>query len=282
MLGVMAGVDPGDPATSASGRPAPVDYTAFLDANGLSGARLGVLTSFTGQALAGANEEFDAAFAEALATMAGRGAALRQGLSVPAVGSDEETIGALTTLAVGRFSEEFAGYFAAYPHQGIQSFDDVLARARALGPGVVKNLASLEASVASPASAQSWADAHALRSRMIAAALKTMDDAQVDALVFLTLSCPATPLPGVVDPGFKCKGAPAMPYKFGQAFGGEGILLASMTGLPEVTVPAGFTADGVPIALSFFGRPFSEATLIKLAYAYEQASRKRRAPQFLR
>jgi Asp-tRNA(Asn)/Glu-tRNA(Gln) amidotransferase A subunit family amidase len=73
-----------------------------------------------------------------------------------------------------------------------------------------------------------------------------------------------------------------MPYKFGQAFGGEGILLASMTGLPEVTVPAGFTADGVPIALSFFGRPFSEATLIKLAYAYEQASRKRRAPLFLR
>jgi amidase len=110
-----------------------------------------------------------------------------------------------------------------------------------------------------------------------------MDDAQVDALVFPTLTCPATPLPGVtIDPAYYCKEATAMPYSFGIAFGGGAIILiASVGGFPEITVPAGFTKDGLPISLSFLGRPYSEATLIKLAYAYEQASRKRRPPAFL-
>ena len=106
--------------------------------------------------------------------------------------------------------------------------------------------------------------------------LSSMDEAGVDALVFLTLTCPATPLPGVVDPGFQCRGAAPMPYTYGTAFGGEAILMASLTGLPEITVPAGHTRDGVPIAVSFFGRAFDEATLIRLAYAYEQATRLRR------
>ena len=73
-----------------------------------------------------------------------------------------------------------------------------------------------------------------------------------------------------------------MPFEFAALFGGEAILMASFTGFPEITVPAGFTKDGLPIAVSFFGRPFSAGTLIKLAYAYEQASQKLRAPTFLR
>jgi amidase len=51
------------------------------------------------------------------------------------------------------------------------------------------------------------------------------------------------------------------------------------TGLPAVLVPAGVNAEGLPIALEFLGRPFSEPTLLKLAYAYEQASHKRVAPK---
>src|SRR6185436_2434270 len=125
--------------------------------------------------------------------------------------------------------------------------------------------------------------AQAVRAQYIAAVTKVMDDAEVDGLVFPTLTCPATPLPGVrIDPGWVCKDAKPLPYAFGEGYGGEAVLMASVSGFPEITVPAGFTKDGLPIALSFFGRPFSEATLIKLAYAYEQASRKRRPPAFLR
>lgn len=69
-----------------------------------------------------------------------------------------------------------------------------------------------------------------------------------------------------------------MPFSFGEAFGGDPILLASLAGLPEITVPAGYTSDGVPIAISLLRRPFREPTLINLAYAFEQATLARRPP----
>ncbi|MEW6269094.1 MAG: amidase family protein [Thermodesulfobacteriota bacterium] len=120
------------------------------------------------------------------------------------------------------------------------------------------------------------ATALARRERLLDAVVGTMDAAGVEALVFPTMLCPATPLPGVIDPDFVCAGAPPMPF----SFGGDSILIASLAGLPEVTVPAGYTADGAPIAVSFLGRPFSEATLIRLAYAFEQATLARRPPAF--
>lgn len=116
----------------------------------------------------------------------------------------------------------------------------------------------------SPSTDAQWVSAQALRARMMAAVLKTMDDANVDGLVFLTMTCSSTPLEGVIDPAFQCRDATAMPFEFAVLFGGEAILTASFAGFPEVTVPAGFTKDGLPIAVSFFGRPFSEGTLIKL------------------
>jgi amidase len=54
--------------------------------------------------------------------------------------------------------------------------------------------------------------------------------------------------------------------------------LASMTGLPAVTVPAGFSSGGVPIGVEFLGRYFAEPTLIKLSYSYEQGTQNRRPP----
>jgi Asp-tRNA(Asn)/Glu-tRNA(Gln) amidotransferase A subunit family amidase len=54
--------------------------------------------------------------------------------------------------------------------------------------------------------------------------------------------------------------------------------LASITGFPAIDVPAGFSEGGVPIGVELLGKPFSEATLIKLAYSYEQASHNRRPP----
>lgn len=283
MLGVMTGVDPQDPATSSSVGRFQSDYTTFLDRRGLSGVRVGTLKSFTGLPLSGANAESDAAFSEATATMAALGAGVVPALSVPMVASDEETLAALGTLANGRFRASIEAYFRQSRHPSLRTADDMLTRAREQKPGVVKNLKALENSVLNPVATDAeWATAQALRSRMMAAVLKTMDDAKVDALVFLTMTCPSTPLEGVIDPLFQCRDATAMPFEFAALFGGEAILMASFTGFPEITVPSGFTKDGLPIAVSFFGRPFSEGTLIRLAYAYEQASQKLRPPAFLR
>lgn len=148
-----------------------------------------------------------------------------------------------------------------------------------LGPEVVKNLHTIEAAgLAAPPTSEETAHGLALRARLADALAVVMDEAGVDALAFPTVLCPATPLPGVVDPTFLCASAPPMPYAFGEAYGGEPILMASIAGLPEITLPAGYTEDGAPVALSFLGRPFTEPTLLRFAYAFEQASQPRRPP----
>jgi amidase len=90
----------------------------------------------------------------------------------------------------------------------------------------------------------------------------------LDALVFPTMPCPASPRHDAEDPGYVCEIDD--PYR--------PCYIASTTGYPEITVPAGFTGDGLPVGLSFFGGPFTEERLIGLAFDFEQATRARRVP----
>ena len=281
MLGPMTGRDPGDPATDESAGRATGDYTPFLDADGLQGARLGVLRSALGEPLSGQNPEIDAAFAAGLEVLRGGGAALVDPTAVPAVLDEEDVLRILIVLGNASFAPEIDAYLATDGRGApVRDAREIVAAARALGPEVVKNLPALEAAgdAVPPAPADLEA-AVALRARLTEAILATLDGANADALAFPTLLCPPTPLPGVVDPAFFCASAPPMPFSFGQAFGGEPIPMASIAGLPEITVPAGYTAAGEPIAISFLGRPFSEPTLIRIAYAFEQATLLRRPPE---
>jgi Asp-tRNA(Asn)/Glu-tRNA(Gln) amidotransferase A subunit family amidase len=88
--------------------------------------------------------------------------------------------------------------------------------------------------------------------------LKTMDDQHVDALVYPTLRRTAA--------------------KIGEPQSGGNCAASAATGLPAITVPAGFADDGMPVGVEFLGRPFTESDLLKLAYAYEQATHHRHPP----
>lgn len=90
--------------------------------------------------------------------------------------------------------------------------------------------------------------------------LESMDRYSVDALVYPVKALPA-PLLGSSDDGSRDNS------------------ISSATGLPAITVPAGLSQEGLPLALEFLGRPFSEPILIQLAHAYEQASHARVAPK---
>jgi len=77
-------------------------------------------------------------------------------------------------------------------------------------------------------------------------------------------------------------GGPAWPTDLinGDHFTGGSSTPAAVAGYPNINVPAGFSHN-LPIGISFFGRPYSDATLIKIAYAYEQATKHRKPPQFV-
>ena len=100
------------------------------------------------------------------------------------------------------------------------------------------------------------------RNQLLANTVAAMDAASLDALVYPTWSNPPAPIDDAVAR-----------YK-----GDNSQLLVPDAGLPAVTVPMGYWQDRLPVGLQFAGRPYSEGTLIELAYAYEQRTRHRRPP----
>ena len=99
--------------------------------------------------------------------------------------------------------------------------------------------------------------------------LKIMADNRLDALVYATFDHP----PGVIPPDILSNPDPR-----DIAGLGNNRRLSPVLGFPAMTVPAGFTVDGLPVGLEFLGRPFSEGTLLKLGYSYEQGTRRRKSP----
>jgi amidase len=95
------------------------------------------------------------------------------------------------------------------------------------------------------------------------------EDNKLDAILFPTMPCTASPLFTVEeDPTYVCN----VPDPWIAGY------MGCVTGFPEITVPAGMTQHGLPIGVSFYGKPYSEPRLIALAYAYEQASKARKQP----
>jgi amidase len=269
-LGVVTGVDPLDPVTHESAGKYYKDYTRFLKKNGLHKARIGIARD----GFCGVSADVDKALEDAILVMKDLRAEIVDPIGIEAVpygGSNEEDRMLIEAADQKARVDYFKGLACNSP---IRSFEQFAFLALTSEFPTVLDLRSILRDVFLN-DVSDWINfipdfmrAYDLaRDRFFgeqrALILSAMDTNRLDAIVFPTKSKLAAPL--LPDESFP-PGSRGVPE------------LASYSGFPEITLPAGYSQSGLPIGISFLGRAFCEPVLLRLAYAYEQATRHRRPP----
>ncbi|HZW80902.1 MAG TPA: amidase, partial [Candidatus Deferrimicrobiaceae bacterium] len=261
MLGVLTGVDPRDSATAASQGKSLTDYAHFCDANGLKGARVGVARKYFGF-----NDAVDALMEQSLDVMKKQGATVIDPADIETLGKFDKSE---LLVFMYELKADLNSYLAALgPDAPVKTLKDIIdfnERNRQKEMPYFGQDLFLKAEAKGPLTEKAYLDAlennHQLaRTEGIDA---TMDKYHLDAIVAPT-------------------GGPAWLTDLvnGDHVAGGSSNAAAVAGYPNINVTAGFIS-GLPVGISFFGRAWSEPTLIRLAYAFEQATKARQAPRFL-
>jgi amidase len=264
LLGAMSGADADDPATKDSDRRGRRDYTSALDANGLKGARIGVVRN----RLFGYSPSADRIAEAAIAEMKQQGAVIVDPANITTLGKFDDTENDVLQF---EFKADLNKYLAWLgPAAPVHSLKDVIAFNDAHKDGEMPYFDQeimQQAEKRGPLTSATYKAALAKNHRLSRALGidAVMTKYKLDALVAPT-GGPAW-MTDLVNGDSGTAGAAAPST------------VTSVAGYPHITVPAGFFR-GLPVGVSFFGRAWSEPTLIRLAYAYEQATKHRRSPTF--
>jgi amidase len=268
LLGALAGTDPRDPATKDADRKGHHDYTPYLVRDGLRGARIGVVRN----RLFGYSPPADRLAEAAIADMKRQGAVVVDPANIPSLGKfDESEFDVLLYEFKADLNAYLAARVTASPNLAVRSLKDIIAfndahqdeELRYFGQEIMEM-----AEKKGPLSEQKYR-AELARNHLLARTQgidAVMTKYKLDALVAPT-------------------GGPAWLIDLVNGDGGTASApgpstVAAVAGYPHITVPMGF-ADELPVGISFFGRAWSEPTLIRLAYAYEQATKRRHPPGFV-
>jgi amidase len=261
LLGALTGVDPDDAATAASTGNSQTDYAQFCDPNGLKGARIGVARKYFGF-----NDAVDALMEQALGVMKQQGAILVDPADIATLGKFDESE---LLVFMYELKADLNAYLARLgPGAPVRTLEDIIAfnehnRQKEM-PYFGQDL-FLKAQAKGPLTEKEYVDALAKNHQLARTegidAL--MDKYHLDAIVAPT-------------------GGPAWLTDLinGDHSTGGSSNAAAVAGYPNINVTAGFLS-GLPVGISFFGRAWSEPTLIKLAHSFEQVTKARQAPRFL-
>jgi Asp-tRNA(Asn)/Glu-tRNA(Gln) amidotransferase A subunit family amidase len=248
VLDATVGVDPDDASTQDSAGHIPSSYRAALRADALKGARIGLVRSLFGSAPE--DQEVSNAIQRSIDSLKSSGAEF---IDVTIPGLDDLLRD--SSLITAEFKFDLADYLARYPEAPVKSLQEVLDRG-------LYHLALEDTFRARAATVQRGTDqerrARIKRVAIRNAAIAVMDEHKLNALVYPTLR--------------------RKPARLGDAQGGSNCTFSAHSGLPALGVPAGWTADGLPIGIDIVGRPWSESDLLSLGYALEQTWKLRKAP----
>src|SRR5262245_12191103 len=265
-LGVMTGVDPADEATAKSEGHAQTDYVKGLRADALRGARIGIARDFLG-----ADPDVDWVMDAAFDAMRQAGATIVD-VRYPKwlLDAKEELY---TAVRYPEFTVQIAESLKGTGPKCPKTLDELIERANqfnATRPDGARPNPSRWSLFKREAASGTLTDyrykaVHDYALPMVRTVVEGMLDAQrLDAIVYPT----SARRPGLI----------ATPPGAGGGGGASATNIANLTGFPDLIVPAGFTGDRLPVGISFFGRAFSEPTLLSLGYSFERATHARRRP----
>jgi amidase len=261
VLGTLVGIDARDPATRASRGHFRRDYTRFLDADGLRGARIGVPRAV----YFGYSHHADEIAERAIAALREAGATVIDPADIPTAEQLEDLPSSMVVQAY-EVKRGLNAYLASAPGDHPRSLEELIAFNRAHADSELRYVQQdgLEAVHRLDFTEREYQQALATNHRLsraegIDAVLRRY---RLDALVM-----PTTGPPAKID------------LVRGDSYGGGASTPAALAGYPAISVPAGF-AFGLPVGLTFMGTAWSEPTLLRLAYAYEQAGHVRRPPTY--
>jgi amidase len=265
-LGVLSGVDPEDAATAASAGKSQTDYAQYCDPNGLKGARIGVARKYFGF-----SDAVDGLMEQSLDVMKKQGATLVDPADIPTLGKFDESE---LLVFMYELKADLNAYLARLgpgapvhdvPIHTLKDIIDFDERNRDKEMPYFGQDLFVKAEAKGPLTEKAYLDAVAKNHQLarIEGIDAIMDQHHLDAIVAPT-------------------GGPAWLTDLinGDHVAGGSSNAAAVAGYPNINVTAG-NIWSLPVGISFFGRAWSEATLIKLAYAFEQATKARQTPRFL-
>jgi len=259
LLGALTGIDPRDTATNASQGKSYTDYTKFLDAKGLNGMRIGVARNFFG-----INERTDKLITDAIDVMKKNGAVIIDPADIAHTNEYDES-----EILLYELKADLNAYLATLgPGAAVKTLKDIIDFNEQNRDTELKHFGQdlfIKAQEKGPLTDKAYLDALAKNQRLSRAEGidAIMDKEKLDAMI-----APSGGTAWLTD------------LINGDHFSGGYSSPSAVAGYPHITVPAGYI-HGLPIGLSIFGRAWSEPVLIKIAYAYEQATQHRRRPEFL-
>ena len=248
-LDATVGIDAADETTARSEGRIPASYATGLDPDRLSGARVALLEELLGDT--GADRPVREVIEAAADQMAAQGAEL---VEIPDTDFGELLQGA--SLIGLEFKFDFDAYLAQTPAAPVRSLAELVERGLyhqvlEAGLGASLEVESLDT--------EEYRSRHDRREAVRDAVEALLDEHELTALLYPTIRQTARPI-GQPQPGSNCA-------------------LSAISGLPAITVPAGYATDGMPVGLEMIGRQFAESDLLNLAYAFEQSSPHRRPPE---